>query len=50
MLIKSVEKFSKENHLIGVGLSTGLNTPAFNFYKKLGFKNSEDAAVMGKGI
>jgi len=50
MLIKAVEKFSKENFLIGIGLMTGLNKPAFNFYEKLGFKNSEDAASMSKSM
>jgi len=50
ILINAVEKFSKENSLTGVGLSTGLNTPAFNFYEKHGYKNSTDAAFMGKGI
>ena len=49
-LINAVEQFSKENSLTSVGLSTGLNTPAFNFYEKLGFENSKDAAFMGKGI
>lgn len=50
LLIKAVEKFSKENSITSIGLSTGLNTSAFNFYEKLGFKNSEDAAFMRKVI
>jgi len=50
MLINTVEKFSKENSITNIGLSTGLNTPAFNFYEKLGFKNSKDAAFMRKSI
>jgi len=50
ILINAIEKFSKENSLTGVGLSTGLNTPAFNFYEKLGYENSKDTAFMGKNI
>ena len=50
ILINAIEEFSKENSLTGVGLSTGLNTPAFSFYEKHGYENSKDAAFMGKSI
>jgi GNAT superfamily N-acetyltransferase len=50
MLINAVEKFSREHSLTNVGLFTNFNTSAFNFYKKLGFKNLKDAAFMGRGI
>jgi len=48
ILVNTVEQYAKENSLGGVGLSTSLNTPAFSFYEKLGFKHHKDAAVMGR--
>ena len=48
LLVKAIEQYSKENSLTGIVLSTSLNSPAFNFYEKLGFKNSTDSASMHK--
>ena len=50
MLINAVEQYARENSLIGMGLATGSDVPAFHFYRKLGFERTENWVRMGKWI
>ena len=50
ILFNAVENFSKNNSIICIGLHTGLNTPAFNFYEKLGFEQDKESIFMRKEI
>jgi len=48
MLMSAVEKFAKENSIVSVTLLTGVDKPAFNFYRKLGYKHLDYLAFMYK--
>jgi len=49
-LMNAVEKYAKENYFISITLLTGIDKPAFNFYKKFGCKQLENLAFMYKRI
>ena len=47
-LIKEVEKIAKKKKAHSIYLYTHRKSGAFNFYKKLGYKESKGMATMGK--
>ena len=48
MLMSAIEKFAKENSIVSITLLTGVDKPAFNFYKKLGYKHLDYLAFLYK--
>jgi ribosomal protein S18 acetylase RimI-like enzyme len=49
-LIEKLEKYSKENNIKRILLSTHIRTPALSFYKKIGFKITKDRISMSKEL
>lgn len=47
-LVEKVELFAKRNEVKRILLTTGKNTIAFKFYKKLGFTDSKKTVLMRK--
>jgi len=49
-LMDTVEKFAKENSFSSITLLTGVGSPAFSFYEKIGYKHLEHLAFMHKRV